>query len=438
MNTGFVICSRLNSRRIPNKPLQLVDGVPLIEHLISRLVKTEIMVYLAVPKDDFHSYMSIKNKYGSKVILFEGDAEDPLSRMQACAEKYDLDTVLRICHDKIFIDPDTVYYALDQLRKFDLDYVYSNEFTDGSAFEVISRRALDNAAFHFKGVEHISYAIRAVTKQQRCIEIPEILQSGHRLLVDYPEDLDMMEVVLQTLGHDVSLEKVIQFLGKNVWMSGINHLPTMTIYTCAYNAAEWIQEAMDSVVRQINFHHYEYVLIDDHSTDHTPYLMARMATKYPNVRWMRNPKNVGLATSSNRALNESKGDYIMRLDADDYFMGADAAISMLAALTDSDHDVIYPNNYYGRIGVVQPGREEHHIGGAIFNRKAVNHVRFTDGLRGLEGFDFWARAKDQLSIGYLNKPTFFYRQHDESLSKNHLDDRAKIRKNIEDAHGLYT
>jgi hypothetical protein len=69
--------------------------------------------------------------------------------------------------------------------------------------------------------------------------------------------------------------------------------------------------------------------------------------------------------------------------------------------------------------------------------RAINHVKFTEGLRGYEGLDFFARAKDTLSIGYFARPTFFYTQRNDSMSKTNLDDREKIKNNILNSMGVH-
>jgi glycosyltransferase involved in cell wall biosynthesis len=153
--------------------------------------------------------------------------------------------------------------------------------------------------------------------------------------------------------------------------------------------------------------------------------------EHPFIKIIKNKKNLGLASSSNVALETAKGDYIIRIDADDYLTGNRALEKIYRyAKFNQKYDAIYPNNFFGSLKKIQIGSDEHHAGGAIFKTRKLNDIKFTDGLRGYDGLDLYVRAKNQLSIGYLEEAIYFYRQHSESLTKNNLKDRKKLRKKI--------
>jgi hypothetical protein len=97
----------------------------------------------------------------------------------------------------------------------------------------------------------------------------------------------------------------------------------------------------------------------------------------------------------------------------------------------SSFDAIYPDHYLGSLTCIEKGNVHHHAGGTIFRTRALNHLKFTDGLRGYEGFDLFERAKTQLKIGYHERPAFFYRQHNASLSKKDPELRRRIKLEIE-------
>jgi glycosyltransferase involved in cell wall biosynthesis len=181
---------------------------------------------------------------------------------------------------------------------------------------------------------------------------------------------------------------------------------------------------------------FEYIVVDDFSTDQTPLKIGQMAALFRDkIRYVRNPKNIGLAASSNVALSMARGKYIVRLDADDFFSCSTSVSDLLQAIHDRYLEALYPSNYFGDFSIVQSGKEAHHVGGALFKTSALNHIRFTDGLRGYEGYDLFLRARNQLQIGYLAKPTFFYRQHDDSMSKKNLDLRKQLKQQLEGQHG---
>ncbi len=435
MKIGIVVCSRKDSTRVPNKPFRLINGVPLINHLIGNLKESGFPIVVAVPDTDIDSYLEVL-KLQKSAYLFHGFDTDPMRRMWSAANKHKLDAVIRVTHDKFLVDPELIKHAVEVFIAKGCDYLFGSKFTEGSGFEIVKTSILRKACGRFKNVEYLSYAIRACAEAPHDFEVPTKFQSNVRLLIDYEEDLKVMEVILSQLGNKATLSEAIHFVGANDWLLKSNKLPKITYYTCAYNSEAFIEKAMESVATQKDFHESEYVLIDDFSSDETPKLMAKFASQFKNVRWFRNQKNLGLASSSNVALEKAKGKYILRLDSDDYFIRNDAALVLLKELETQKREVIYPNNYFGSFEKIQQGSDKHHVGGALFDVRALNHIKFTEGLRGFEGLDILLKAREQLNIGYLNKPIFFYTQRPGSLSKTNLKKRAKIKKQIEKAaHG---
>lgn len=279
-------------------------------------------------------------------------------------------------------------------------------------------------------MEHISYAIRAITENKHDFQVPRQYRSDIRLLIDYPKDIQLLNTIFASLKSDCSLTDVIELMDHNPWMRDINKLPPLTLYTCVFNGEKFIERAMQSISKQKGFRDWEYIIVDDASTDKTAHLVSKFAAQYQNVTWIRNESNMGLASSSNVALKNATGKYIMRLDADDFFVSDTACREMLNAIRRRNLDVIYPNNYFGTMGIVQNGKDAHHVGGSIFSTRAINHIKFTDGLRGYEGLDLFERARLQLKIGYLNRPIFFYTQHATSMSKTNLKEREEIKRAI--------
>lgn len=433
MKFGIVINSRLSSSRIPKKALKLINGIPVIEHLIKRLEKTGIHIVVAVPLDELNEYRFL-TKFSSVSIYGSIFDKDPLARMIEVAEEYKFDYVIRITHDKIFIDTELMLSIISEYFTGPTfyDYIYLNNSVPGVGFEIISKDALSLAANRFKNVEFIGYAIREVTTNIKCIEL-EAPTRGVRLLIDYPQDVSLMQVIFSQLGNECTLNEVFSYLISNFELKLINRLPKVTVYTCAYNAEKWLSKAIDSVMAQVGFP-IEYILIDDFSSDRTPEIMARAASIYPQaIKFIRNDMNIGLSSSCNRALSEARGEYIIRLDADDTFIGTNALHSLVYYAQNKKLEIVYPNHYevYEDGSCIEiEGSVNHHAGGALFNRAALNYVKFTEGLRGHDSLDIFLRARDYLKIGYLEKPIFNYFQHPKSLSKTDLESREKIKRKL--------
>lgn len=407
----------------------MIHGIPIIEHLVSRLIKSNIKIVIAIPVEDIKEYQFLKEKYG--VILETGHSNDPLSRMNMAAETHGVEHIIRVSHDKVFVDSEVILNACSEYLKNSVDYLYSSKITQGAGFEIISKSVLKKAADKYKNVEHVSYAIKSVTTNTLDYSPSSYFVSNYRLLIDYPEDIKLIELIMSTIGKDASLKEILVWLHSNKWAIELNKLPIVTIYTCMYNSEKYIEKCIDSVLMQLDFPRYEYIIVDDASEDKSLLKASQMTINYKNVSWIRNHTNLGLASSSNVALKNAKGKYIIRIDSDDFFVRRDSVKLMLNSICERDIEALYPNNYFGEITTVQYGKDSHHIGGSMFKTSAINHIKFTDGLRGFEGLDFFQRAKDSLKIGYFNRPTFFYRQRPDSLSKINLAYREEVKKRLD-------
>ncbi|SPE57691.1 putative glycosyltransferase EpsJ [Streptomyces netropsis] len=63
---------------------------------------------------------------------------------------------------------------------------------------------------------------------------------------------------------------------------------------------------------------FEFILVDDCSTDETPDILRRAERELPGAVLVRHEKNGGLATARNTGLERARGEYITFLDGDDW------------------------------------------------------------------------------------------------------------------------
>lgn len=90
--------------------------------------------------------------------------------------------------------------------------------------------------------------------------------------------------------------------------------PLVSIIITTYNYKQYIEKAINSALAQDVSK--EIIVIDDCSTDETEeYLRMRYSTTL--IRYVKNPVNLGVASSRNKGVLLAKGKYIAFLDADD-------------------------------------------------------------------------------------------------------------------------
>jgi len=90
--------------------------------------------------------------------------------------------------------------------------------------------------------------------------------------------------------------------------------PLVSVLLSVHNGEPYVRTALESVLRQ-TMDDLELIVVDDASTDGTPDIIAGLHD--PRVRMLRNDEQLGLAASLNRGLDEARGRYVARLDADD-------------------------------------------------------------------------------------------------------------------------
>ncbi len=152
----------------------------------------------------------------------------------------------------------------------------------------------------------------------------------------------------------------------------------------------------------------------------------------PNLmKVIQNPINLGLAASSNVALDAARGKYIIRLDADDFFMRPDAIAILHHYMTSHKLEACYPTYLDEKTGQLVSGDVNHHAGCAMFDIKALRYLRFSEELRHYEGLDLYLRASKCLNnIGYANDAIFYYSYSENSMSNTKQDERLAIKNKL--------
>ncbi|WDI33126.1 glycosyltransferase [Hyphococcus flavus] len=92
--------------------------------------------------------------------------------------------------------------------------------------------------------------------------------------------------------------------------------PMISVVMTAYNAERYIESAIESILTQ-TFSDFEFIIIDDASTDATIEIINRFAASDLRIQALCNEHNLGVTRSLNRGLSVAKGSYIARMDADD-------------------------------------------------------------------------------------------------------------------------
>lgn len=114
--------------------------------------------------------------------------------------------------------------------------------------------------------------------------------------------------------------------------------PLFTFITAVFNEEKTIRETVESVTNQIS-DDYEYIIIDDGSTDNTPYIVDEMSKTNKKIRVIHQ-QNQWVYPSFNNGIREATGEYIFIINADDT-MELDVMPQVTRIIHDYKPDIIY-------------------------------------------------------------------------------------------------
>ena len=214
------------------------------------------------------------------------------------------------------------------------------------------------------------------------------------------------------------------------------------IITC-FNLEEYVSRAISSCLNQTLYEGlYEIIVVDDCSTDNSwRMIQSASGIRDPNVISIRHDKNLGVAAASNTGIKASTGDYILRVDADD-FINKNMLFNMKQILDFNseigfvycDH-IIVEENKTRRFKLNSIERLLDHGAGVMFRKNSLLSIGgYDEQLRNREDYDLILRYINKFDGYHLRLPYYRYFKREGSLStkkqererlKQHLDKRYK-------------
>ena len=213
--------------------------------------------------------------------------------------------------------------------------------------------------------------------------------------------------------------------------------PKVTVLMSVYNGERYLREAIDSVIGQ-TFADFEFLIIDDASSDGSSEIIAEYADRDPRVVIFRNNMNMGLTKSLNKGLRIAGGEYIARHDADDVSLPArlEKQVCMLegqpdVVLVSGNLDLIDGDGHVWR----QPRRRGHplliawfllfynYLGGhsqVMFRRQPVIELGgYSEERPYSQDYELWLRLAEVGRIVIMPDVILKHRQHAASISSNY-------------------
>jgi len=117
--------------------------------------------------------------------------------------------------------------------------------------------------------------------------------------------------------------------------------PLVSIVTPSFNAAEFIEETIRSVLGQ-DYPRIEYLVMDGGSTDGTVEILERYRGRLQFV----SEKDGGTADAVNRGFRKAKGEILAWIGADDLYLPGAVSTAVAALLDDPGAVVVYGGGYW--------------------------------------------------------------------------------------------
>jgi glycosyltransferase involved in cell wall biosynthesis len=92
--------------------------------------------------------------------------------------------------------------------------------------------------------------------------------------------------------------------------------PEVSVVMPVFNCQRYLPEAIESIIRQ-TFTNFEFIIVDDGSTDETPLILNNYANRDKRIRLIRLSHTASPACPSNVGIQHARGQFIARMDGDD-------------------------------------------------------------------------------------------------------------------------
>lgn len=232
MNTVAIIQARTLSTRLPGKVFKEVNGISLLEILITRLSQCKRIDRIVLATTEDHSDDLLESAAKTLGIsCFRGSTKDVLGRYAATARMTAAEVVVRITADCPLIDPELVDQAVERFLETGADYLSNSNpptFPDGLDIEVFTSDALlqaDSQAQTSFEREHVTPYIRNHAIRNELISAPKDY-SRFRITVDEEADYFVVKRILEIADFNLLLnwKEIIKILEDHPQVCEINEL----------------------------------------------------------------------------------------------------------------------------------------------------------------------------------------------------------------------
>jgi glycosyltransferase involved in cell wall biosynthesis len=126
----------------------------------------------------------------------------------------------------------------------------------------------------------------------------------------------------------------------------VNPVPRLSIGLPVYNGENYLAESLDALLGQ-SYEDFELIISDNASTDGTADICRRYGKQDSRIRYVRQPRNIGLSPNHNFVFQQSRGELFKWAAADDLY--ARDLLQCCVDALDEHRDVVLAHSWEAAI-----------------------------------------------------------------------------------------
>ncbi|MCB1633149.1 MAG: glycosyltransferase family 2 protein [Xanthomonadales bacterium] len=207
-----------------------------------------------------------------------------------------------------------------------------------------------------------------------------------------------------------------------------------SIVITTYNYGAYVERCIRSCMNQRHVENScEIIVVNDASTDGTEQIIEKFG-RFANIHVINNPVNVGVAESANIGIRAAVGQFVVRVDADDYI--SELFVYMLQCFLEANHEVLGVGCDYHIVDedenvIERCSSNEKPISCGILYRRdlLVRAGLYNPDYRHCEEEELRRRIGSEYSILRIPLPLYRYRMHRSNKTKqsDYLEFRDRFR-----------
>ncbi|ADE13798.1 glycosyl transferase family 2 [Nitrosococcus halophilus Nc 4] len=219
--------------------------------------------------------------------------------------------------------------------------------------------------------------------------------------------------------------------------------PLLSVVMPCFNAQRWVEGAIDSILTQTHTH-LELIVVDDGSSDSSVKRIRKIANTDARLRLLTANCNTGIVHALNYGIEEARGKFIARMDADDICM-PNRLSQQISFLEQTSCDLC--GSWFVEFGqgiprtVRWPHTESALRAAMIFQntichptvmarREVFEQFRYREAYQLAEDYDLFARASTKFRLANIPEPLLRYRRHPQQATQARRNDMEIVTRQI--------